>query len=116
MAYKSRKKIKCAAVGTRRNLCKTRPSTPLFPKIEGEIQGQRKAGWRVLAKWFKKNARKLAFESYIDTLKASNGWFFRSLTRNRLARRKRKKKHSKKAFAQRELMKTQLQQKLSYTN
>ena len=68
-----------------------------------------------MAKWFKKNARKLAFESYIDTLKASNGWFFRYLTRNRLALRKGKK-NSKKAFAQRELMKTKLHQKLSYTN
>ena len=68
---------------------------PIVPRgrrrFVGEIQGQRKEGWRVLAKWLKKNARKLAFESYIDTLKASNGWFFRSLTRNRLARRKRKK-------------------------
>ena len=49
------------------------------------------------------NARKLVFEIHVDTLKASKGWFFRFLTRNRLALRKKK---LKKEYAQRELIKT----------
>ena len=52
------KKYKCAADGSRRTLCKIRPSIPLFPKIEGDLlekqKEQRKEGWRVSAKWFKK--------------------------------------------------------------
>ena len=49
------------------------------------------------------NARKLVLEIHVDTLKASKGWFFRFLTRNRLALRKKK---LKKEYAQRELIKT----------
>ena len=51
------------------------------------------------------NARKLVFEIHVDTLKASKGWFFRFLTRNKVGSQK-KNNNSKKEYAQRELIKT----------
>ena len=72
---------------------------PIVPKnrrrFVGEIQGTTKRRLEGLRKMVQETARKLVFEIHVDTLKASKGWFFRFLTRNRLALRKTKTKTQK---------------------
>ena len=99
--------FKRAADNKKKNLCKTRKSGPLFPEIESNLlerfKTQRKEGRRVSSRWFKKQAKKIANANKLDSFKASKGWFFRFLTRNQLALRK--KTNSKKASAAEKLPK-----------
>ena len=85
----------------------------LCARFVGEIQGTVKRRLEGLSKMVQENARKLVFEIHVDTLKASKGWFFRFLTWNRLALRK--KKNSKRNMHKENELK-QLHQKLFYTN